>query len=63
MNPITKSGQWWKRKRSGVKHFILEVQDDNVITWSDFNIGRSSIGESFYGSIDQFKSEFDFIGK
>lgn len=57
-----KSRQWWKRKRTGIAHFVVEVDDQlsEVISWSHYKLGGGS--ETFRGSHDDFRNNFDYIG-
>lgn len=59
---IIERQQWWKKKRTEIKFFIVDIDRklDEIIAWSDLTI--ASNGLTWRGNSESFKKEFDFIG-
>ena len=46
----------------GIKHTVIEVSEDEIITWSDITCDKSGEGYSWIGTPLDFLMGFKFIG-
>jgi hypothetical protein len=53
--------QIWKHKASGKEHYIAFAKKDEVVTTSLPSEDPHDHGESFFGDMEQFGKEFEFV--
>ena len=62
---IQKDSMWFwngSKEGRGIKHTIIEVAEDEIVTWSDYRCEKTSGGSSWIGSPSDFLINFKFIG-